>query len=96
MSSKTNETLFLGNIEVCIEVTSEGRVYPAIRITKDKLSEMFPINDLNRIEMEAQEYDEYVNGVLALREAWTRTNVPAGTYKMNIALNSDSLTKEDD
>lgn len=86
----------LGTLEISIEITPEGRVYPSIKITKDSLAEMFPINDLFRLEVSAEEYDDYVNRMLKLREKWIRENIPTGIYKVNVSLSSDNLTKEEE
>lgn len=84
----------IGNIEINIEVTKEGRMQLSIQPGLNKLEEMFPIDMRKQNILSNFEWKRYEKGVLAKREAWIRENIPAGTYSFTLNLDSETLEKK--
>jgi hypothetical protein len=82
----------IGNVEIYIEVTKEGRMQLGIQPGLNELEKMFPIDMRKQSLLSNSAWKRYEKDVLAKREAWIRDNIPAGTYSFTLKLDSDTLS----
>jgi hypothetical protein len=82
----------IGNIEIFVEVTKEGRMQLGIQPGLNVLEDKFPIDMRKQNILPKHEWKRYEKSVLAKREAWIRENIPAGTYSFTLNLDSETLS----
>lgn len=84
----------IGEIEMYIEVTEEGRMQLGLNPGLNKLEELFPIDNRKQHILPKHEWKRYERSVLRKREEWIRENIPAGRYSVVVQLDSNTLEKE--
>jgi hypothetical protein len=84
----------IGNIEIYVEVTEEGRMQLGIQPGLNELEKMFPIDMRKQNILSNYEWKRYEKGVFSKREEWIRENISAGTYSYTLNLDSETLEKK--
>lgn len=81
----------IGNIQIYIDVTEDGRMQLGITPGDNLLEKLFPIDIRKQDILPKHEWKRYERSVLAKREAWVRENIPAGKYIFELELSSEML-----
>ena len=84
----------LGDIEIYIDVSEQGRMQLGINPGKNLLEELFPIDYRKQNILSKHDWKDYERGILRKREEWVRENIPAGRYIINIDLDSENMVRQ--